>query len=286
MQYLKCTECGGFNELKSEFQTFCTHCGQKLEPNYTQWKKGNPRANFEQFVEAMGISEQQKLHLEEQARVKPKRKVSKLGLVLGIFVLFFGALSVAGYFVKPYVLNYISTFAETHQDEILTKIHDKSWETYTCGSLGLTLQSPMPLQSNADQFESMPVEARQNIVTMDVYTMDNPIVHLTISATSAQFVEGVQVSVDRAKEGVLGQLKEAATNVNFTANDTEITIQSMPATLTSGTFIEDNTPRGFLLLTLTDGLKLYQVFVMYDSTSESGQQAAQKVMESVQIKRS
>jgi hypothetical protein len=49
MHYLKCTNCGHFNELKTEYLTFCKQCNKVLKNNFTDWKKDNPEKSFEEF---------------------------------------------------------------------------------------------------------------------------------------------------------------------------------------------------------------------------------------------
>jgi hypothetical protein len=49
MHYLKCSNCGHFNELKTEYLTFCKNCNKVLKNNFTDWKKDNPNNTFEDF---------------------------------------------------------------------------------------------------------------------------------------------------------------------------------------------------------------------------------------------
>lgn len=53
MHYLKCPNCGHFNELKTEYQTFCKNCNKVLKNNFTDWKKDNPNNTFEDFKKLM-----------------------------------------------------------------------------------------------------------------------------------------------------------------------------------------------------------------------------------------
>jgi len=49
MHYLECQNCGHFNELKTEYLTFCKKCNKVLKNNFTDWKKANPGKSFEDF---------------------------------------------------------------------------------------------------------------------------------------------------------------------------------------------------------------------------------------------
>lgn len=283
MYYLKCKECEALSEVKSEYQTFCDHCGQKLENNFTNWKKRNPLGNFEKFQEMVCISDVQKNELEQAAKVKPRRHINPLLLVAGILVLGFLALGVVGYFVKPYVMPYITSFANEHQEEIISSLNQKDWKTYSCGSLGLTLQSPAPLVESPDTKNGVPEQYQHIFARMDVYSMENPLLHLAISANSILYVEGSQTSIDGLKEGMLNQFRNVPSNLHFTSSDQEYQINNIGGILTAGSFISDNAPMGFKLLTLANGLNMWQVMVIFDNSSDSGNATAQKVLDSVKI---
>lgn len=49
MHYLECQNCGHFNELKTEYLTFCKKCNKVLKNNFADWKKANPEKSFEDF---------------------------------------------------------------------------------------------------------------------------------------------------------------------------------------------------------------------------------------------
>jgi hypothetical protein len=51
MHYIICGKCGHYNEVKSEYQIFCTACNKRLENNFTSWKSRNPDKSFENFKE-------------------------------------------------------------------------------------------------------------------------------------------------------------------------------------------------------------------------------------------
>lgn len=39
MHYLRCNNCGHFNEVKTEYLTFCSKCNKKLNNSYGEWRK-------------------------------------------------------------------------------------------------------------------------------------------------------------------------------------------------------------------------------------------------------
>jgi hypothetical protein len=49
MDYLKCTYCGYFNEVKNEHLLFCLKCNKKIINNYVDWSKQNSEKTFEDY---------------------------------------------------------------------------------------------------------------------------------------------------------------------------------------------------------------------------------------------
>ena len=49
MNFLKCNNCGHFNEVKTQYLTFCSKCNKKLENNFTYWSMHNPDKSFEDY---------------------------------------------------------------------------------------------------------------------------------------------------------------------------------------------------------------------------------------------
>lgn len=72
MHYLKCTNCGHFNELKTEYLTFCQNCNKVLKNNFTDWQKDNPNKTFEDYKQLMCTTNR-----AEQPHEKPSKKKFK-----------------------------------------------------------------------------------------------------------------------------------------------------------------------------------------------------------------
>lgn len=49
MDYLKCTKCGHYNEVKTEYLVLCNACGKKLENSFVSWAKHNHDKSFEDY---------------------------------------------------------------------------------------------------------------------------------------------------------------------------------------------------------------------------------------------
>lgn len=283
MHYIKCTGCGKFNTIKSEYQIFCEHCNAKLANNFTLWKKRNPKGTFEEFQEKECISNALKSQQENVMHQSKKKKANPVLLLLGLLLLIFLGIGVTGYFLKPYIVGYASAFLEKNQNAIFSKLNDQEWETYSCGHLGLSVESPSPMVEDKQQI--IPEQYKQVMQEMSVFAMENPLLKLQISANSIQYAQGVQTSLEGAKDGVLNQLSQSLGNLQLNTTDTPYEINNISGILTTGGMDLGDAPLGIKLLSLMDGLNLWQVMVVYDSSGENAGIMADKIIQSVKIAR-
>ena len=89
MHYLKCTKCGHFNEVKTEYLIFCTNCNKKLENNFAEWNRKYPEKSFDDFKHETCTTQ-----IEEIPQIKPKTiSGTRIGILIGIgFLLLAGVL--------------------------------------------------------------------------------------------------------------------------------------------------------------------------------------------------
>lgn len=92
MHYLKCSQCGHANLLKTEYLTFCSSCNRKLENNFTEWKKQNQDKSLEEYKHLVCISES-----ELESKTVEKRPTKGAKYWIG-FIVFFAILYTAGQF--------------------------------------------------------------------------------------------------------------------------------------------------------------------------------------------
>ncbi|MBN2639685.1 MAG: hypothetical protein JXR65_11445 [Bacteroidales bacterium] len=84
MHYLKCNNCGHYNEVKSEYMVFCANCNKKLNNSFSEWVKRNPEKSFDDYKQVVCTTE--KAEIKEQ---KPKsKKVKSLKYWIGFAVAF------------------------------------------------------------------------------------------------------------------------------------------------------------------------------------------------------
>lgn len=105
MNYLKCNNCGHFNEVKTEYLVFCANCNKKLDNSYSEWTKRNSDKSFEDYKQLICTTEK-----SEISKDLPKlKKVKGLKYWIGFAVAFaifyaigqIGGEKLAGLFRKP-----------------------------------------------------------------------------------------------------------------------------------------------------------------------------------------
>ena len=88
MEYLKCNSCGHLNKLKTEYQVFCADCNNKLDNNYSDWKRKHSDKSFEDFktIECFSEEDINRAKLEKQKKVKRKGAKYWIGLIATVAV--------------------------------------------------------------------------------------------------------------------------------------------------------------------------------------------------------
>ena len=144
MHYLKCNNCGHLNEVKSEYQIFCTECNKKLENNYTDWLKRNQEGTFEDFKKLICVSEKD----IRQSTAEPKPKPRKLKYWIG-FAVTFAIFYAIAQFGGEAIIKFFKS--EKTANEVL----DQKWIKETYGDFGLTVETPIKLIKGICQYRKI-----------------------------------------------------------------------------------------------------------------------------------
>jgi len=105
MHFLKCNNCGHFNEVKTEYLVFCAKCNKKLDNSYTEWTKRNSDKSFEEYKQLICTTEKNDLSNELPKTKKIKGLKYWIGFAVA-FAIFYaigqiGGEKLAGLFRKP-----------------------------------------------------------------------------------------------------------------------------------------------------------------------------------------
>jgi hypothetical protein len=95
MFYIKCTKCGHFNEVKTEYMVFCSNCHKKLETNYSDWTKLNPDKTFDDYKQIICTTEINVIPVKKKKAPQSKRIKFWIGFAL-TFAIFYAVGQIGG----------------------------------------------------------------------------------------------------------------------------------------------------------------------------------------------
>jgi hypothetical protein len=108
MYFLKCNKCGHFNEVKTEYQVFCSNCDKKMDNNFSDWKKRNHDKSFDDFKQLICTT-----NVQESTKDRPKEKFTRpkglkywIGFTVAFVIFYvighFAGDAIIGLFKKPF----------------------------------------------------------------------------------------------------------------------------------------------------------------------------------------
>ncbi|SEW19592.1 hypothetical protein SAMN05428988_2994 [Chitinophaga sp. YR573] len=275
MIYLKCKSCGHYNELRSEFLTFCGQCEKKLENNYSEWKNKRPESNFEDFqqevaVETNGVKTS-RLTILKQRYLK---QVGRRGVLLTLILVIGVAAVAGGYFGKRVVYGMI--FPKLNKASLY-----KSWETAVIGRQALEISTPMHL--GVDDKPLIPEIAQLVEYAKSYRNRGDDGMQIEVNMYSYRpnisndlEVAGVAAADEMKKSGEISDLKYTSSPVMQSGID---------ALLQQGTFAFKNAIRlSFCNLLLVSGQHRWQIAIRYREDDTTASLAAQRIIKSIRIK--
>lgn len=269
MHYLKCNNCGHLNEVKSEYQIFCTHCDKKLENNFTDWLKRNPESTFEDFRKLICISEND-IQKVEPTKPKPRKLKYWIGFAVA-FAIFYAI----GQFGGEAIVKFIKS------GKTAKEVLDQKWIKETYGDFGLTVETPIQLIKSD---LALPENVRQLIDKMDVFEYSSAKgFKILINSIQYNSVIGA-VNLEGAATGSINEMKlqKGVTDLNY--SEEVIFKNELPGFIQKGTYKFNGVDVGFINTGFSKGLVLWQVMVAYQMDDEVGRTASKKVIDSIEIK--
>jgi tetratricopeptide (TPR) repeat protein len=105
--YLKCSTCGHFNAVKTEYLIFCSKCNKKLINNYSDWSKQNSDKTFEDYKQLICTNEIVEAPPEKTKTTKSKILTYLIAMVVFVAIIFatvlFGSEKIKSMFRKQTV---------------------------------------------------------------------------------------------------------------------------------------------------------------------------------------
>lgn len=86
MYYLKCSKCGHFNEVRTEYLVLCQQCNTRLTNNFTDWKRKNEDKSFEDYKQLVCTTEKEPSIAEKPKKSKHKSLRFWINFAIGMAI--------------------------------------------------------------------------------------------------------------------------------------------------------------------------------------------------------
>lgn len=273
MLYIRCTQCGYNNPVKSETILFCENCSKKLQNNFKDWHKIHPEKTFDDFSKQYCISE---FDLAVQnLETKSRKGTNKVLLVVaGAVLAILAILGLTGYFIAK---KYLDKNLKTQTSQTLLA---SSWKEFQVGKSALYLHLPFSLTK---QEIPLPETAENLIDTMESYAhfSDNG---FKVMVSIAKYKEGIEANLEGAVAGSIGEIQKMQGISEFKWNREDTVVGSLKGAISIVNFKLLTYPMEVKLLTVCDRNILYQIFTQYSKDDETGKNASEKITSSATIK--
>jgi len=275
MIYLKCKSCGHYNELRSEFLTFCGQCEKKLENNYSEWKNKRPESNFEDFQQEVAVGtngvKTSRLTILKQRYIK---QVGRRGVLLTLILVIGVAAVAGGYFGKRVVYGMI--FPKLNKASLY-----KSWETAIIGRQALEISTPMHLGVND---KPLIPEIAQLVEYAKSYRNRGDD-GMQIEVNMYSYRPNISNDLEVAGLAAADEMKKSGEISDLIYTSNPVMQSGMDALLQQGTFAFRNAIRlSFYNLLLVSGQHRWQVEIRYREDDTTASLAAQRIIKSIRIK--
>jgi hypothetical protein len=270
MYYLKCSNCGYLNEVRTEYLVFCSACNKRISNNYSGWRIINPEKTYEEFLR-LNCTTSAEL---EQSKVIPVKKTTfRWGYVTGI-ILILGLFFLIGKYGVAEIVKILRT------EKTSTEVLDKKWLKDTYGEHGLIVETPAKLTKSDIP---MPEQVKKYIRKMNAYGYLSARGFKILINTVEYVPEVGAVNLDGASNGSMNEAKMEKGVSDFTYTQDSIRKGDIPGFIQKGTFKQDGVPVEFINTGFAKGTVLWQVWVAYQSDDKVGKIASKRVIESIQI---
>ncbi|MCF8298384.1 MAG: hypothetical protein K9J13_12630 [Saprospiraceae bacterium] len=271
MHYLKCKNCQHLNEVKTEYLTFCSNCNKKLDNNFSVWKKSNPDKSLEDFKQLICISEEEIQRLNSQITPKKPRKLKYWIAFAFVFAFFYGI----AYFFGETVIRYLKS--EKTSKEVL----DKKWTREAYGNFGLTVETPVKIpKSNME----LPARIKQYVEIMDYYVNESDKGFKIVISSMKYKSEVGELSLQGGADGAMKEMKNQSEISDLTYTEEELYKDDVPGIIQKGTLKISGINAELINTIFLSGHNSYQVMVLFQSDDDVGRIAANRVIESIEIK--
>ncbi len=274
MYYLKCQNCGLLNEVKTEYQVFCTGCNKKLANNFREWQSHySEEATFEDFKRLVCITESE----IPKEPVKNSKKAEKKGLKYWlIFAVSLAIFSVIGRIAGEKIVEAFRSEPEKTNETTLKQ----EWIRGAYGDYGLSVLTPQKLIK--DEVE-LPANVKEMIDNYSTHSSNNQGFQIRVSSVRYKPAIG-EASLQGGADGAMNEMKAQKGVSDFHYEERNIFVSNIHGIEQKGNFKIKDFEAEFINNLFVKGLNAWQVLVIYRVDDNNGRIAARKVLESIEIK--
>lgn len=269
MHFLKCSNCGHFNEVKSEYLVFCSSCTKKLENNFSDWQKKNPGGSFDSYKRLICVSEEEINTIPVKVRTRPKSLKYWIAFTI-VFAVFYAV----GQFGGEAIVRIIKTYRAARE------MATQEWTRQSYSQFGLSVETPFKMEKTE---LPVPDNLKQAIDIMDTYSY-------SMSQGFGVMINNVRykpeigsVNLEGAANGSIAEMKMQPGVSGFTYTEDPFSKNDMPGFIQKGSYNKDGDLVEFINTGFANGLVLYQVMVAYNPDNNDMKAMALRIIESIVI---
>lgn len=269
MHYLKCSNCDHLNEVKGEYLTFCANCVKQLDNSFAEWKKDNPKKTFEEYKQSVCIAIDAQTPEVSDNKKKGKGKS---------FWIFFTATLLVFYLLGNLASEKIVHFLNNQFTS--EAIFDQEWVKESYGQFGLSVETPVKMTR---ENLPLPSNVKQVIDQMDTYKYDKKGFKILINSIKYNASVG-QTNLLGAANGSVNEMRNQEGVSHFDYSQEQISKKQLPGFKQQGTYQHNGVDVEFINVGYSKDLNLWQVLAVYQKSDSIGRTAAQRVINSIEIK--
>lgn len=274
--FLLCNHCNHLNEIKSEYMVMCLSCGKKMDNNFTEWRRRNPGATFEDYLRTATMAENQ-LPPEppkKQGGFQSKSLKNKIWIV-AVAVL---SANIGGWIAKT------AFHAARSSLKTDTEILERQWVEKSYGEEDrITLATPWELDKSS--LITIPDEVTQIIQKFESFeSPDNKNEYLKVGLNIARYIAEVgQLDLQGAADGTMSGIKNQPGVTDFSYDEQPYSVNSTPGYIQKGFYSSDGFDFEFTSIGLFRELAYWQIIVVNKKGDETAQKASRQIIKSISI---
>ena len=259
--------------LKSEFMVLCPNCDRKMPNSFTEYKRQNPSATFEQYLAKFSVSSVAAEGLKQQRRVG--RGIKKRRTLVRILVALAIATIISGVGVFAYRMVSVS------DNYVVESTLSAKWKMNYYDDLGVTINFPHVLSAQVDT-TFLQVDTANNIKHIVARGWTKKQV-CAVTAIKVDYENSTANERQRSTDVILGMLVNDNQMQAMQYTPSDYLLGDVKARMLSGSYLIETRMHEFRAVMVTKGERVWYFMVAYLEATPEGTLLAEKLFKSIQI---